>query len=96
MYLPLGPAFLQQVFIDKIMAHKMPGVYLIFDALAERFAYMHALKLERDGIIHPGFDSDKDRLNFIQKGLETYDKKYHTSAYTYWLPRQLQSQTLYR
>lgn len=85
--IPIGPTHYGDFFIPKHFQYTLPGIYLILDAMGEQMAWEFAMGLEEKGTIHPGFRSDAERSNFMAIGLETYDDKYRTTAYTDWLKK---------
>jgi len=82
---PVGPTHYGDFFMPNHLSRTLPAVYLILDAMGEQRAWEHATELEKKGIIHSGFKSDAKRADYMRPYLQTYDRKYQTTAYTDWL-----------
>lgn len=82
---PVGPTHYGDFFIKTHFRYTLPAIYLILDAMGEQKAWEFAMDLEDQEKIHPGFKSDYERMEHMERGLRTYDEKYKTTAYTDWL-----------
>ncbi len=84
---PLGPAH-PAGFFNTVKAN-LPAMFDIFDPMEERMAWEYAIPLDKsmdeEGIMHCGFKSPEERVLFMRRNLETYDRHNGVNNYTRWL-----------
>lgn len=86
---PVGFAHPPGVFGLNLFRANLPAVFSIIDPMTERLAWEYAMKLDKsikgEGAMHCGFQSPRERIEFMKYYLKTYDQKYQVENYTRWL-----------
>lgn len=84
---PIGPSH-PAGFFNSVRIN-IPAAYDVFDPMEERLGWQYAMNLDTslsgNGIMYCGFHNEKERVLFMKRNLETYDRKYKVNNYTRWL-----------